>query len=110
MIVRARRSPQLLKSYTLIIGHGPPRKAVLCHVVSGDKGVVDGDELYVIPLQCDPYHQAANPTEPYSITANDYEKFEGKGSFKARDEIKPNRRNEGKEGGPKQVGQKESRN
>lgn len=52
--------------------------------VIGDKEDVDGDVVYVIPLQCDPYQQAANATEPYGITTNKYEKIEGKRSFKAR--------------------------
>jgi len=34
------------------------------HVIRGDEGVVDGDELDILALEGDPGHEPADPTEP----------------------------------------------
>jgi hypothetical protein len=34
------------------------------HVVSGDEGVVDGDELDIVALQGNPGYEPADPAEP----------------------------------------------
>ncbi|RRT85469.1 hypothetical protein B296_00005225 [Ensete ventricosum] len=35
------------------------------HVISGDEGVVDGNELHIVTLECDSGDQPPDPSEPY---------------------------------------------
>ena len=38
------------------------------HVIRGDEGVVDGDELDILALEGDPGHEPADPSETWANT------------------------------------------
>jgi hypothetical protein len=57
------------------------------HVVSGDEGIVNSDELNIVSLKNNPGNQTTNPSEPYILKQN-YRKMIQKNAVTNRKTLK----------------------